>query len=523
LVIAIVAVYWPVVTADFLLWDDVYHLHDNPDLWPAESRDLSAFWRRPYWGMYVPVAYSYWGGLAIASERISSADPAELSPVLFHGANLLLHIVTSLLVARLLVQLGAAPWGAAVGAALFALHPLQVESVAWVSEARGLLAALFGVAAVVLFPALDDRPWSWTRYAASTLLFLAALLSKSSVAAVPLMILVLQISQSRCSWRRSILPLAPWVAACLLVALVTRAEQATLVALKPLSLGARLWVAADAVKFYLFKLFDPLPLLIDYGRTPERALSDSKLWVAPAALAIVTLVAAALPWRRTLLTGWALFVVALLPVSGLVPFSFQQISTVADRYVYLAMLGPAWIAARACSAPGRLGRLAGVAMLAVLAACGVASFRQARLWHDNVSLFTYTLHRNPASLTTCANLAVHYEHAGDDDTAAGFYRQAHNLSPSDLDVLTALGKIALRREDMAGVESWFRKAVEHAAEPNAELHFALAIALKSLGRRDEALAEFRRAYTLAPTNEAVQLEIDLLEAPPPPPAPPRPR
>jgi hypothetical protein len=209
----IVAVFWPVVSAEFLLWDDVYHLHDNPDLWPAESRDLSAFWRRPYWGMYVPVAYSYWGGLAIASQRLSSTESPELVPWLFHETNLVLHVVTSLLVLRLLIRLGAAPFGAAVGALLFALHPLQVESVAWVSEARGLLAGLFGVSAMLLFPTLDDRPWSWKGYAASSFCFAAALLSKSSVAAVPLMIVVLQISQGRFSVRHSVLPLLPWVAA----------------------------------------------------------------------------------------------------------------------------------------------------------------------------------------------------------------------------------------------------------------------------------------------------------------------
>src|SRR5262245_46904889 len=141
LVAVTVAVFWPVLKFEFLNWDDRFHILDNPLFQPARLENARHYWSQPYMGLYIPLTYSVWTLIGSAS----------MSPAVFHGANLLLHIGCVLLVFNIVRELIGAVWPAAIGAAIFAVHPVQVETVAWVSGFRDLLGALLMLFSIWLY------------------------------------------------------------------------------------------------------------------------------------------------------------------------------------------------------------------------------------------------------------------------------------------------------------------------------------------------------------------------------------
>jgi hypothetical protein len=325
----------------FLSWDDTINVTENPLVVGAESAGLSRAWSEPYAGLYVPVAYTWFWCCA----KLSGAG--VLDPRVFHVGNLLLHFAAAWFVFRILAQLVANERAALVGALVFAVHPLVVESVAWVTEARGLLSALLCFIALDLWLARaiaerDGRAVGATwRAVVATLCFSAALLSKPQAAALPLTLLVLDRFMVGRPWKRVLPIVFAWSALAFVVFLVTKSLQtdATLRSLAPIS--SRPLVALDTFGFYAWKTVLPLDLAADYGRTPGWLLeSSTRAVLAFGFAALLAVLVAVRPLRRWLPFA-ALFVSALLPVSGLVPFGYQDISTVADRYAYPALFAVA--------------------------------------------------------------------------------------------------------------------------------------------------------------------------------------
>jgi len=292
------------------------------------------------------------------------------------------------------------------GALLFALHPLQAESVAWVTEARGLLAALFGILALWLYLVFVQqapevrRPWP---YMVATVCFLLAILSKPSAAAVPLMAGIIAVGLLRRSWKRSVLELVPWLAVVGMVAVATKTQQGQEYLTFEIPWASRPWVAVDAVGFYVQKLVFPSGLAIDYQRNPQWVIENGGFLLA--GLAVVLLVLAALlPQRRMWLVAIGLFIAGALPTLGLVSFSFQSHSTVADRFVYLAMLGPSLAVAYLLSMCSR--RIAVVISVPVLGLLGYLAHEQSLLWRNDEVLLRHALEVSPSSILALNNLGV---------------------------------------------------------------------------------------------------------------------
>src|SRR3569833_3868247 len=173
LLLATVALYVPTVKFGFVDWDDDRHLVHNPSLNPVSWSGVAQVWRDPYDRLYIPVSYTVFAAEAWLSQRVA---PGELSPVVFHVGNVLLHTANVLLVFYLLRRLVESDITALLGALLFAVHPLQVESVAWVCETRGLLATLLSLAALHGYISfITDQPAYKARaYALATLAFVLA-------------------------------------------------------------------------------------------------------------------------------------------------------------------------------------------------------------------------------------------------------------------------------------------------------------------------------------------------------------
>lgn len=496
-IVLVPLVFGGIVAHGWVNWDDPLHVLENPWLTPMSWRGLAELWSRPYRGLYVPVSYTVFAVEAVVGRAVSGAiTPAA---VVFHGVSLLLHAACVGLVYRLLGGLRARPWAAAAGAALFAVHPLQVESVAWISEQRGLLAAFFSLLTLDLVMLRDDehgssgQPW---RDVAATGCFATALLCKPSAVVVPALALVMAMATGR---RR----LSRWVAA--VVFLWCALAVATAVGTKWLqpvdSAVAGPWwlrpiVAGNALAFYAENVVLPRGLCIDYGMTPAALAavpaSIVKAIAGAAAVAAICMV----PTLRACRLPLALFVVPLLPVLGLVPFSFQAISTVADRYAYLAMLGPAAAVAAVCDT--WRSRWVGVVVTAILVMLAAASIRQVPVWRDSLALNAHALAINGGTRDTLNNLGLSLLDRGAFDEAADCFERAISHDAGYPRAHFNLGLARHRSGRLADAEREYREAIRLDAG-YAVAHNNLGILLGQTGRITAAAKEFRAALALDPS------------------------
>lgn len=455
----------------FPFWDDDIHVHANPHLARLSWSTLPALWSQPYEQLYIPLTYSAWAGLAALS-RMAGGLPVSSGPLhaaWFHGANILAHTLAAVLafvflrrvVTAFFPRASQAAFASALGALFFALHPLQVEPVAWVSGLRDVLGGCLGLGALaVLFGA--DRS-GFGRWTAATLLFLASLASKPAGVALPAVALILAFMPFRWPWRRMAWQLGPWlIISVAWIALTGHAQWAAHMARSLVPVALRPLVAGDALAFYAWKTLWPSGLAADYGRSPDAVLAAGWIWwtwIGPAALALALAVIKRL---RIYLVPFGIFTVALAPMLGLAPFNFQIASTVADRYAYFALMGPALALAMVLTENGRV-RLRVVAALWV-ACLAWLSAQRLPLWSDDLRLFASTLEANPRSWKAMHN----YASALDD---RGRTAEAEPL----------LREVIVRRPDVS------------------EGFNDLAVVLWKLGKRDEAVGMMQRALAVRPT------------------------
>ncbi|MBX9789990.1 MAG: tetratricopeptide repeat protein [Pirellulales bacterium] len=515
------------VTNEFLIWDDRLNVVDNPLLHPVSAGNLATIWSQPYKGLYAPVSYSFFAAETWLSERFGfSVSGDEAQAVVFHAASLLLHVLACWLVYALLAQLTGHRGAATLAALVFAVHPLQVESVAWVTETRGLLAAVAGLFALwqyVRFVDADEvrtiqppvgkpdartqrhqqRPATASqpprhlgRYALATAAMVLAVLAKPSAVVLPLLAGVLQMTVLRQNWRRSVPWLAGWVALGVLMLVITWSQQQEkIVDTAPLYL--RPLLALDALAFYGFKTLVPWPLGADYGWRPS-VLAGTwwfyAIWIIPVALAAWLV---ARRRRDTWTAGALLFVAALVPVLGLVPFGFQYVSSVADRYAYLAMFGVAWIIAELLARHWRPVTI-GTA-IAVIALLAGLSFTQVDVWRNDETLFTHALKVNDNSFAAMTNLGRWQAMHGQLDKAILYYHQS--LAIFELSPVThyCLGHALMSQRQYAEAVPHLARAAELNAL-DADPRVLCGEALLVLGKPQEARSQFDEALRIAPTS-----------------------
>jgi Tfp pilus assembly protein PilF len=549
-----VAVFQEVRTFEFLRWDDHLNVYpENPHLNPVTDESLAFFWRETYFAAYIPVTRTMWVFLA----DLSGAKP---DPLVFHTANLVMHVLNVLLVFLILRLLVRKDWAAGAGALLFAVHPVQVEPVAWVTGMKDQMGGFFSLLAtwVYLCYAMTarDRPEAKTAQylylAFATVCYVCALLSKPSAVGLPFLVWALDRWAVGRPMRAGAPAFVLWVCCAVPLGLLTRSSEAEAMVRITGQLWQRPFVAGDALAFYLMKIVVPWPLATDYGRTPAFVMRHwwgFANWLVPVALAGVFW------WRRKespwLLAAGAVVVAAVLPVLGLVKFDFQAYSTVADRYLYVGMLGPAYALAYV------LGRYPRPAMITitglVLPVLAVLSIMQAHTWRDTTALFDQTLRVNPRSWVAYSSrgyqfaeqnklteaieqyrIALHldpeYDTAHNNlgialarqidpakpdlpklDEAIAHFRLALEYKPVFEEAQSNLGNALYLRGDIEGAIAAIRKALTMNSDDNpARLN--LANILRSKGRNDEAAVEYREVLRRAPANEAAQQGLAALGA-----------
>lgn len=472
------AVFYPALGGEFLRWDDREHLELNPFV----SNGLWAeIWTRPYFGLYVPATYSIW-------TLIYKVWPSSIA---FHLFNILVHSLNAWLVYLLLSERGRDR--ALIGACLFLIHPMQVETVAWISAGRDLIAGFFGL--LTLF---------WLNQHRSFATYVFALLAKPTLVALPLAAYVFKPERR---WK-----LAAMLGVGLAASLFTMWIQSDDLEVKSAAIDWwwRPLIALDALGFYIRKLLIPVKLAADYGRSPARVLAEhSYIYTLP----VVAAVTAAMWFARVSRETWkgaGFAALMLVPVLGLIPFQAQSQSTVADRYVYLSLFGIALIAARSFDLPAR--RYTWVALL--LLAAGL-SHERARTWKTNHNFFTAMLEANPHSYAAASNLGVIEMFDRQGEKAEAHFRQAMTLSPNNVEAAANLasllwvserGHLILSELEPLLRDSLYIENNRTATKALSTLYRLVARAEIAAGDKEKATEYFCKFLELDPHNEEGRTE-----------------
>lgn len=485
-----------------LLWDDAAHL-TRADL--RSWRGLWRIWVEPgATQQYYPLLHSaFW-----LQHRLWGDWPAG-----YHLVSLGLHFAAAALAALALRRLSIP--GAYLAAAIFALHPAHVESVAWITEQKNTLSAVFYLGAALAWLRFEERREKRT-YVLALVLFALALCSKTVTATLPAALLLLHWwKRGKPSWRRDVVPLLPFFVLGAAAGLFTVWVERNLVGARgaafDLTIVERGLLAGRAAWFYLGKLAWPADLVFVY---PRWNVSQGVWWqylypaAALAALAGLWILRKRMPGA---LAGALFFLVTLFPALGffdLYPFLF---SFVADHFQYLASLGILALAAAGAArlldgaqpAARRAGQglcLAGVAVLAVL------TFRQSRLYADRETLYRATLRGNPACWMAWNNLAGALISRGKAEEAMGLAQRALALRPDYPDAHNnlALALAGLGRSEEAIPH--YRRALE--IDPGyAEAQNNLGFALAARGEIDEAIAHYRAALRTDPGRAGIHYNL----------------
>ena len=491
------AVYWPSLRGD-LLWDDDVHI-TRPELQSLSG--LVRIWTEPgATQQYYPLLHSaFWLEHAVFGDAMLG----------YHTTNVLLHAIAAILVVAVLVQLRLP--GAGLAGILFTVHPVCVESVAWVSEQKNTLSLVFYLLAALAYLRFERRrgeAGSGRRYAAASALFVAALLSKTVTATLPAALLVVAWWQrGRIEWKRDVVPVLPWFALSLASGTVTAVVERTLIGAEgsqfSLTLIDRCLLAGRVIWFYLGKLLWPFDLAFVYPRwNLSTGAWIGALGVAGALGATAALWTVRRRWRGPL-AAWLFFLGSLFPALGffnVYPFIF---SYVADHFQYLACLGVLSAAAAgaalalARSTPN--GRVIGwSAITAAMAGLALLSNAQCATYADQKVLYETTIERNPGCWMAQNNLGLWFKDHGKPDQAMVHYREALRLRPAYAQAHNNLGVCLEERGDMESAIAEFESAIRLTKDYSVA-HNNLGIALGSVpGRLNEAVDQFQEAIREKP-------------------------
>ena len=527
LVIATLVTFGRVCGADFTTWDDNLNVSRNVYLNPPTLAGLAHFWVSPHMALYVPITYTVWSVLA-AVARVDTPDPTGiwLNPFDFHAANLLVHLIAVLIAYQLLLSLTHRRWPSCAGALLFALHPVQVESIAWVAGMKDVLCGMFSLLALWQYVQFaqeqpdPDRsppaPRSWLHYGLATASLVLAMLSKPSAMVVPFAALVLDRWIIGRSWQRIATALWPWALLSLACAIVATLVQP--VASPPD--GGRIWarplLAGAGVAFDLYKLVLPISLAVQYHYSPQVLLAGRWIfvaWTIPFSIAIgLWLLRRRARW---LVVSAALFVIPTLPVLGFVPFQFERLSLTADHYLYLSMSGPAlalafWLSLLS-SRWLKLGRGLAAVGLTLLA---IRSNLQTAYWENTQTLFEHELAVNPSSEVAYNNLATLAldQHQPESAKLAEQLAQASIRSnPNQAEAYSTLGNALVRQHRDREAFAPYRTAIQN--DPDA---YPALTSLSALLAQDkqfpEAMRLCTRAIEIEPTYEKAHLNMAVMLA-----------
>jgi len=534
LALATIALYNPITRAPFLNYDDQVYVSDNPQVRAGLS------WNTVLWTFRTPEALDWhpmtWLSYALDSQMFG------LKPVGYHTTNILLHAASAVLLFLILESATGLAWRSLGVAALFALHPINVESVAWISERKNVLSMSFFLLALAAYGWYARRP-GVGRYLAVTLAYCLGLMSKAQVITFPCALLLLDywplgriaphparleevggepaVAPARGpSFWELIWEKVPWFVLSAAGALITMRTGGaafnymveTEVTRAKFPLWIRLATAAIAYVKYLGKAFWPANLALVYPH-PGFATSVPAAVLSALAIVAVTALVVIFRQRRYLLVGWFWFLGTLVPMTGLVPIGVQAM---ADRYAYIPLLGifviVCWGAADLIEHWHVPRAVAAAATAVILLALGFALHRQVSFWSDNVTLWTHTLQITEANFTAEDNLAGALITQGRVEEALPHLMRARGLRPDDpLSALNVATYLQMHGKYQAALDGYatvlqLTKAPPMLAKVRANSGYA-HLSLKQYGNAQQ---DFEAALKEQPGNSSAYRGLGLL-------------
>lgn len=497
LIVGTLAVYLPVKDHEFLLYDDYSYIVKNYYIQPGVT------WENIVWAFTSGYAAN-WHPLTWLSHMLDY-QLFGLNPTGHHHHNVLLHLLNSIFLFLVMRKMTGAEWASAFVAAVFALHPLHVESVAWASERKDVLSALFWMLTMGLYARYTQKP-GVGRYLLILLMFVLGLLSKPMLVTLPFVLLLLDYWPLRRFGSPNNSPGQPFAYLLLekvplmllsigssVVTYHVQQEAGAVSTFDRLPLEVRLGNAIVSYLQYLGKTFWPTDLAVFYPH-PGDALSMTSVIVAGLALGgITTFVLIRIKRSPYLAVGWFWYLGTLVPVLGIVQVGAQAM---ADRYMYLPMIGLTimlgWLAVDLAARPlGR--RIVGVAFVVAVVSMTAVSMKQVGYWYNTATLFQHAVDVTERNWVAHYNVGLIHAKEGRLEEAVEHYTRTIEFAPRFTPVYYELGSVLQRMGKHEEAIPYFRISIERDSA-FAKAQMDLGVSLVHVGKVEDALRHFEAAY-----------------------------
>lgn len=505
----VLALYWPVTNFEFIAMDDNLYLLDNPDIQKGVSlKGIS-------WAM-TTLYTTNWHPLTWLS-LMADYELYGLTAAGYHISNLMLHLLNTLLLFLLLRRVTGETWKCLAVAALFAVHPLNIESVAWIAERKNVLSTLFWILTLLAYVRYAARP-GWLRYLQGLFLFALGLMAKPMLVTLPFVLLLLDYWPLRrlspmdqwdeggrgsvSNWtvlRRLMKEKIPFFLLSLCSVLITlyAAKSGGMVkSFDVFPLSVRIGNALIAYVSYLEKMIWPVDLAIFYPYHMSRPV-----WQCAAAFLFLTVITVFVVLKRSkhpyLVTGWFWYLITLLPVIGIIQVGFQSM---ANRYAYVPLVGIFIIIA--WGIPELLitridRRYLPFAAVSLILIFSFSTWAQLPLWRNSEAVFKYALKVTEDNFIAHDGMGDIWLSRGDFRMARLHYHEALRIKPGYAEVHNNLAVILMKEGRVAEADAGFRKALKYRPDL-AEAHNNLGFVLTCQDKFQEAAAHFMRALELKP-------------------------
>ena len=510
LILLAACVYWPARRCAFVDYDDeayvTRNMHVRTGLTPA-----NVLWA------FESLEHANWHPLTWLSLQLD-ASLYGLNPAGFHLTNVALHALNAALLFWVLMRMTGRPWPSWLAAAVFAVHPLHVQSVAWVAERKDVLSTLFWLTTILTYIRFCERR-SLGRYAVVVLSLAASLLSKPMAVTLPCVLLLLDIWPLRRmtgdseTWRAPVIEKTPLVALVILYSMAIFAAQEAGGAVR--STEHYPWpgrLAASVVGYatYLRQFVWPQPL-VPLAPYVQRTWGEPAVWLSTAVLIAISVVVLQQRSRRPYLAiGWLWYLGTLVPVIGLVTIGEHAH---ADRYTYVPLMGIdmalALLIADSVAERSR-GMNAGVSIGAAVLLIGlsVATRRQIEVWRTTESLWTHAINCGADSATARCGLAEGQRETGQFDLAIINFRRAMKLRPAFLRAQTHLIWTFIQQNRLDEAEREYAKIIA-TSTMSLDEHFEMGLKAEQSGYHALAMGAYVHILSVDPKSARARLELAL--------------
>jgi len=521
LTLSILLVFWQVRNFDFVNYDDKDYVYENPHVLNGLTPD-GIIWA------FTTGHASNWHPLTWLSLMLD-CQLFGTNAGWMHLVNLLLHIANTLLLFAVLRKITGSLWPSAFVAALFALHPMHVESVTWIAERKDVLSTLLLLLTLAAYAGYTNRP-SVFRYIAALATFALGLMAKPMLVTLPFVLLLLDywpLDRLAAPWavktaaipdRRRILyrviiekiPFFALAAVSSVITFIVQKGSGAVPDINALSLQSRVANAFLSYAKYIDKMFWPQDLAVFY---PLDARTIQSWQMVPCALLMIVVSVLAIRFGRKqkyLFVGWFWFVGTFIPVIGLVQVGAQAY---ADRYTYIPYIGLfiiiAWGLPELLSKWPQRKIALGISMVIVLTTLGICAHRQVSYWNNSAALFSHAIEVTQNNYLAYNNLGIAYGSLGRHQDAIETYKQAIRIKPDFVEAHynlgVAYGKLGREQDEIEAYKQAIRIKPDY-----ADAHYNLGIAYGELSRYQDAVEAYKQAIRIKPDYAEAQSNLGVV-------------